>query len=143
MKKKYSYNLTPEYQKQLNELAQELPEIQRVNSNTGELCFISKLVMVPWSKLSDAEKDFFSAPVYKKMLHKQIQKVPVLFNHADELYKAFRTHGELGVQKYIDKINEITKASNRAAQRVTRKKVYHDESIDQIEKMMQVVNERV
>lgn len=134
MKKHFPYKITPEIDKQIKIVADNLPAIQLLNSK-GEPIYEPRSRQVGWEDLSNEDKKRFPKKEYwprrkgenfdRPKLYLIRWSVPRLENHYTNLYWIYREKGDAGVSEYVDKVNAITVASKKAAETIGNSQEEH------------------
>jgi hypothetical protein len=128
--KQYRYKVSPDIDKRIRLIAASLPEITKTDKS-GKPLAAARQKPVTWEdlpaeqKLKHPEKEYhprrrgenFQRPV----MYSMNWSVPVLRNHYNELYFAYRESGEQGVENYVAEVCKITLASQKAAETITQK----------------------
>src|SRR5438552_1235207 len=121
---KFPYKVTPPIDKQIIEVSKHLPPIQKLDVSGKP---ILKPVSVPvlWKDLTEEEKKQFPKPQYYggKFSHverpfRRTTHETVFEDHYLKLYWKYREFGEQGVTDYVREINDISIASQKAAENI-------------------------
>lgn len=125
-KKQYlKFKVTPEIDKQIKVIAENLPPIQSLNAK-GEKLVTKHSKAIGYDEALAAGYENLPKKQYYKEGKLKGQPVPLIIlweeprydNHYLIMYWKYREFGDAGVAEYVHKVNRITEASKKAAESV-------------------------